>query len=66
MSNPINGDFYAAYDNLMRAVEPVANRVIPPSPQQSTTLTPAEVEAIKRWGNALLNELRQSKRSDEP
>lgn len=62
--DPINGDFYAAKDNLLRAVAPIAARVMPPSPEQATYLTPDEADQVQRWGNALLSELRQSKRSE--
>lgn len=65
MGDPINGDFYGAYANLLSAIAPAADRVLPPSPTQSTTLTDAECAAITRWGNALLNELRQSKIEDQ-
>ena len=65
-NEPINGDFYGAYAKLLQAVVPVADRVLPPSPNQSTFLSKGEVDEITRWGNALLRELDQSKRSDAP
>lgn len=61
--DPINGDLYAAKENLLRAVAPIAARVMPPAPEQATYLTTEEADEVKRWGNALLHELRQSSRS---